>query len=261
MKFCSLASGSAGNSTFIASGTTRILVDAGLSVKTLKARLVDIGECIENLSAVLVTHRHNDHISGLARLVRYGIKRGRAIPVYLTGPTSEVIDWDGLEHPPVAIFNAGTPFSIGDIGVDSFTIPHDCVDPVGFTFSQNGSKIGFAHDLGFVPDAARYKFRDCQALMLESNHDIEMLRVGPHPNEVKLRVSGRYGHLSNAENHAYLGSEAPAGLRHLVLTHLSRDNNFPLLAETGAVEELRRRGIAATVTVAGQDRRTDLLTI
>jgi len=261
MTICSLASGSAGNATFIRAGSTRILIDAGLSVKQLVARLAEIGEKPENLSAILITHEHADHVAGLARLVKHGIKRGRAIPVYLTARTAEQIWWDGVEAPPVSLFQPGKTFVLGDLEIVGFTVPHDCVDPVSFVVRSNGSKMGIATDLGYIPDALRANFRDCQAVLIESNHDTEMLRCGPHPNNVKIRVAGRYGHLSNADTIDFLSRDLNAEAQHVMLLHLSQDNNMPELALGGAGEILSHRGMRASLSVATQDRRTEIIEI
>jgi phosphoribosyl 1,2-cyclic phosphodiesterase len=261
MRICVLASGSAGNACLISTDTTRILVDCGISVKQLAARLAEIGEKPERISGIAISHAHGDHVNGLARLVRHGIKRGRAIPTYLSEYTAPVIDWDGLEAPPVKLFKAGSSFVIGDIEVSSFSTPHDCVDPVAFTLRSNGSKVGIATDLGFIPDAIRARFRGCQAVLLESNHDTEMLRVGPHPHHVKIRVGGRYGHLSNHDTTDYLAGELDPDVQHVMLLHLSQDNNLPQLARMGAEIALRRRGIAASLTIAEQDKRTEIIEI
>lgn len=261
MRFCVLASGSAGNACFVSTETTRLLIDAGLSVKQLAARMLEIGEDPARLDAVIVSHAHKDHAGCLAKTVKHGIRRGRAIPAYITEPTSTLIDWEGLEAPPVKLFKAGTPFVIGDIEVYPLTLPHDAACTCGFVISANGAKLGIAVDLGFIPDGVRGRFRDVDALILEANHDTEMLRVGPHPTQVKLRVSGRYGHLSNASAFEFLAKDIGPQVRHVVMAHLSQDNNLESLVREGAEEELRRRGIQAGLVLAEQDRRTEVITL
>jgi phosphoribosyl 1,2-cyclic phosphodiesterase len=186
-----LASSSSGNCTFVGTGRTRLLIDAGLSRKEAFARLTAIGEDPESLTAVLVTHEHTDHVSGLIPLTRNG-----RLPVYITSLTAPTIPWDDCQ-PVVETFQAGAGFTIGDITVHSFTIPHDAIDPVGFTFHVEGFKIGVATDLGYMPDSIKWHLRGSDLLVLESNHDLEMLKVGPYPWSVKQRVMGRKGDLSN----------------------------------------------------------------
>lgn len=261
MNICSLASGSAGNATLISTLSTRILVDCGLSVKQLIARMAAIGESPDDLDAICISHEHSDHIDGLARLVRHGIKRGRAVPVFLTEGAASMIKWENVENPPIKFFKPGTSFVIGDISVSSFTVPHDSSDPVAFCFTAGGSKVGVATDLGFIPDALRARFRDCRAILLESNHDVEMLRNGPHPLAVKIRVAGRYGHLSNLDVVEYLEKDLGSQMRHVILGHLSKENNSVALALEGARDALFRRGLSAKLTIASQDAVTELIEI
>ncbi|HWQ53934.1 MAG TPA: MBL fold metallo-hydrolase [Bryobacteraceae bacterium] len=241
-----LASGSSGNATLVATENTRILVDAGLSVRELTRRLALAGEQPERLSAVLITHEHCDHVGGLARLVR----RHR-IPVYVTHRTAPTLEW--LEPPPVIeTFQAGARFSVGDIEVDSFTIPHDAADPVGYCFHAEGIKIGLATDLGYVTESIRYHLRGTHCLLLESNHDVDMLKVGPYPWSVKQRVMSRMGHLSNNGMAEFLTEDWQPAAPNLILGHLSEHNNHPEIVRLAAGQALERRSIAARVVVAGQ---------
>ena len=194
VKVCVLASSSAGNSTFIATARTRILVDAGLSRKEIVARLAAIGEDGETLDAILVTHEHTDHVSGLIPMARCGGRR--SIPVYMTTLTSPAIPW-GEYTPVLERFQAGSTFTIGDIEVDSFTVPHDAADPVAFSFRTQGLKIERRDRPGLYAGFHQSALRRQRLLTLESNHDLEMLKVGPYPWRVKQRVMGRNGHLSN----------------------------------------------------------------
>ena len=161
MRFSSLSSGSSGNATFISSGDTRILLDQGLPVKTLVSRLTSIGESLSDLTAIVVSHGHGDHVSGLARTVRAGISRGRAIPAYLTPATADLIDWEGLQRPPVSYFEAGSKFEIGDLQIQSFSVSHDCQDPVAFTVTDRfGAKSCVAVDLR-CDELVRQRLSDC----------------------------------------------------------------------------------------------------
>jgi len=254
MRFTVLASGSKGNAALIESDSTRLLIDCGLSAKELAKRMAP-GPPFGSLDGdfVICTHCHIDHIGCLPVVVRSAIRRGNALPVYLTPLTAAMIDWDGLECPPVRHFEAGQPFQIGDIQVEPFSVPHDATDPVGFVFSA-GIRIGFATDLGFVPPAMQRKFSDCDVILIESNHDIGMLESGPHPPEVKERVAGRFGHLSNDQVAEFLVDVGPK-THTVVLAHLSEDNNVEALAEWSARKALLAAGSSAVVMIARQSER------
>ena len=262
VRFCVLASGSSGNSAFLATSQTRILIDAGLSVKELTRRLAEIGESPDDLDAVLITHEHSDHVSGLPRLVRSRRKKKerKALPVYLSRLTAPLIDWESDEPQPVEHFQSGAAWTIGDIAVRSFTIPHDAIDPVGFAFEAEGIRIGIATDLGYMPDSIRVHLREVEILLLESNHDTEMLRIGPYPWAVKQRVLSRHGHLSNEATCDYLETDLPGGVRTLILGHLSEHNNHPEIVRMGAQQSLERRGISPELVVAQQAAATGVFT-
>ena len=238
-----LASGSRGNCSVVASSSTRLLVDAGLSARETLKRLRLVGEDISSFTAIVVTHEHSDHIHGLAALARK-----LRVPVYLTGATYQAFRrWardkyeTAAELPKVEHFQAGAAFSIGDIGILPFTIPHDAVDPVGFTFRAEGVKIAIATDLGYVPVSVVEHLRGCDALVIESNHDLEMLRGGPYPWSVKQRVMSRVGHLSNDALAEFLAGDYDGSASFLVLGHLSEQNNHPELARRAAERALGSR--------------------
>jgi phosphoribosyl 1,2-cyclic phosphodiesterase len=251
-----LASGSRGNSALVHTSRTRILVDAGISCKETLKRLRRLGEDPASLSAIVITHEHSDHVYGLPTLA----KRLR-IPVFMTGATHQawaktLRDDDGMPAALVSheLFQAGIGFQIGDIAVVPFTIPHDAADPVGFTFQAEGVKVGFATDLGYVPASVRDRLRGCDVLIMESNHDLEMLRVGPYPWSVKQRVMSRVGHLSNDALADFFRNDYDGGAAYVVLAHLSEQNNHPELAR-GAAEgalEPRRTLLRNRVMLASQ---------
>jgi phosphoribosyl 1,2-cyclic phosphodiesterase len=238
VQVCVLATSSSGNSTFIRTEKTRILVDAGLSKRDVLARLAAINEDPEKLDAILVTHEHSDHVSGLVSLAR-----ALNIPIFITRLTAPAIPW-GEFTPRLDCFQAGTTFCVGDIEIDSFTIPHDAIDPVGFCFRAQGMKIGLVTDLGYVTDSIKFHLRGVHLLFLESNHDLEMLKVGPYPWSVKQRVMGRKGHLSNDVVCEFIRSDLDSSVDTLVLGHLSEHNNHPEIVRNQACRALDRAGRA-----------------
>ena len=235
-----LASGSNGNCTLISSSGTRLLVDAGLSCREILRRMMLSGENRRAFDAILITHEHGDHVAGL-----HVLARRLKIPVYMTGPTHEAYrrvarDSAGnrvvLER--IEFFSAGRSFQIGDIVITPFTIPHDAIDPVGFTFRSEGIKVGVCTDLGYLPASVRDQVRGCQVLMIESNHDIELLRGGPYPWSVKQRVMSRVGHLSNDALADFLANDYDGVAEFLILAHLSEKNNHPEIARMTAERAL-----------------------
>ena len=262
MRFSSLSSGSAGNSTFIQSGDTRILIDCGISVRLLASRLREIGESIDGLSGIVCSHIHGDHVNGIARTVRERIRRGNALSTYLTRPTAELMDWEGLERPPVKYFESGKKFEIGDLEIQSFSVSHDAPDPVAFTVTDRaGIKAVVAVDMGGIPDSMNWYAKGAQIVLIESNHDGDLLRNGSYPAHLKARICGETGHLSNAGCRNFIRRNLDASVRHLILGHLSRQNNTPSLALDGALECVVSKGLTCTVEVATYKEATRILEI
>lgn len=225
------------------SGATRLLVDAGLSRRETCRRLKSLGISVDPLDGILVSHEHTDHTSGLPALAAHA-----RCPVFLTQATHQEIvrilpDGAGKTVDRVEYIEAGQRFSIGEFEVTAFSIPHDAADPVGFAFRAEGVKIALVTDLGYLPAVVRFHLRSADCLILESNHDLEMLKVGPYPWSVKQRVMSRTGHLSNHIVGEFLAD--PDGFdarpRYLLLAHLSENNNTPDLARISAEEALGRR--------------------
>jgi phosphoribosyl 1,2-cyclic phosphodiesterase len=254
VKFCVLASGSSGNATLLATDNTRILVDAGLSMRELRRRLAAIGEDLSRIDAILITHEHSDHVSGLPVLAR---NRDVRAAIYLTLLAAPAIDWGGSE-PRLEPFQAGASFQIGDIEVQSFGIPHDAIDPVGFCFAAQGVRIGVVTDLGYIPESVKFHLRRTDLLLLESNHDLDMLKVGPYPWSVKQRVMSRVGHLSNLGMSDYLIEDLDSSTSNLVLGHLSEQNNHPAIVRMIATQALERRGLTTRLSIAEQRRPTEV---
>jgi len=253
-----LASGSRGNSAIVRSSTTSILVDAGISCRETFKRLKATGDDPHKLTAIVITHEHSDHVYGLLVLAKK-----LNIPIFMTGSThaawaKAMRDEEGV-RPQLAkleVFSSGRGFQIGDVEVMPFTIPHDAVDPVGFTFRAEGVKVGFATDLGYIPPSVRDNLRRCEVLMIESNHDVEMLRGGSYPWSVKQRVMSRVGHLSNHTLAEFFANDYDGGATYVVLAHLSEQNNHPEIARREAEKALSHRGQtlwSSRVLVAAQD--------
>jgi phosphoribosyl 1,2-cyclic phosphodiesterase len=305
MRITVLASGSKGNSSVISSSRTRILVDCGLSCRELIRRMALTGEDPATLDAILITHEHLDHVSGLPVLAR---KLG--IPVFFTEPThrawvrmmtprttmsyaqwldhlqqqklaraeaaANTPDYASAQKPPaeppapvpdptpepeeecapeiaakakadptflprLEYFRPGTAFSIGDIAVSPFTTPHDAADPCGFVFEADGVRMAVATDLGYLPPNVKSALRRIDVMLLESNHDLDMLRDGPYPWSVKQRVLSRVGHLSNDATADFLMKDYDGGATYIILGHISESNNAPELARLAAERALNNR--------------------
>ena len=238
VKLCILASGSSGNCTFISTGTTRILIDAGLSAKRTAERLAEIGERIEDVDAICVTHEHGDHIAGIRV-----IQKKYGIPVYVNAGTLDGIRASKQGGEVVCRqFTTGSPFEIGDLGLEPFSIPHDAYEPVGFVARSGAHSIGVATDIGIVTHLLREKLRACQVVVIEANHDEELLHEAERPWSLKQRILSNQGHLSNRAAAGLISEIAGEGLEHLFLAHLSSDCNSPLRALQAFETELAEAG-------------------
>ena len=248
-----LGSGSSGNAVFVATERVRVLLDAGFSYRQISKRLAAIGEDAEQLDAVIVSHEHSDHVTGLPMLA----KRTKA-EFWMTRLTSTTLDWGKLS-PPVQKFEAGARLAIGDLEIDTFTIPHDAIDPIGFRVRHAGVKLGVVTDLGYIPQSVKHHVRGCDFLMLESNHDLDMLKVGPYPWVVKQRVASKTGHLSNHAVAEYLRTDYDRSAETIVLAHLSGENNYPATAQLEVGRALEEIGAADTrLLVADQDSPSEV---
>ena len=253
-----LASGSRGNSAVVCSSKSHILVDAGLSCREISKRMKSLGLDPHGLAAILITHEHADHIAGLRVLAKkYNV------PVFMTAAThrvwSKTLRDENGEAPGLAkleVFESGHRFQVGDIEITPFTIPHDAADPVGFTFRMEGIKVAVATDLGYLPVSVIDHLRGCEVLIIESNHDLEMLRGGPYPWSVKQRVMSRVGHLSNEALADFFSRDYDGGAAYVVLAHLSEQNNHPEVARRAAEHALgtRRTLLHNRVLLASQDQ-------
>jgi phosphoribosyl 1,2-cyclic phosphodiesterase len=220
MRFASLGSGSKGNGTLIECGETTLLVDCGFSLRQTELRLQRLGRTIGQLDAILVSHEHSDHLNGVRRLAH---KAG--IPVWMSGGTAREAERRLGLFESVRIVSGGEPFTIGEIEVSPYSVPHDASEPLQYTFSSGGRRIGLLTDAGEVTPPIQRQLDGCDALLLECNHDPELLAQGPYPWSLKQRVSGRLGHLNKQQAATLLGQIDTSRLQHLVVMHLSEQNN------------------------------------
>ena len=251
--YYSLASGSSGNCSLIALGGQYILVDLGVSVRKLKSVLKGLSLTIDDLAAVLLTHEHIDHIKGLATFVKH-----HDTPIFASCGTAEAIL---CKYPDardqLRPFYSGASFAIGPVAVQSFATPHDAADSVGYIFEADGVKLGYATDLGFVPNPVREALTGCGTVVLESNHDRYMLETGPYPYPLKQRVAGPRGHLSNADCAVLAASLVKNGAQRLILAHLSEKNNTPGAARLETEAALLAEQLHCELVVAPRDEMTE----
>jgi phosphoribosyl 1,2-cyclic phosphodiesterase len=247
LSVCILASGSKGNSIYISDGETSVLLDAGLSGVEIERRLKIAGHCPDCLQAILVSHEHSDHIKGVGIL-----SRRYNLPVYMSADTQKASTHIVGKLSETISFQCGNTFRINTLTVRPFSLSHDAADPSGFTFSSGNIKIGIATDLGIATAMVKSHLKDCTALILEANHDPDMLINGPYPWPLKQRVKGKTGHLSNKDSGTLLKELLHENLNHVILAHLSETNNTPekALSEIGpALNEAKTK-----LSVAEQNR-------
>lgn len=222
MRYCSLGSGSRGNATLIEYGNTRLLVDCGFSLRATEQRLAKAGLSAHQLTAILVTHEHSDHIGGVERLAqRY------RLPVYMTAGTRHGM---GATDLPITLFQFGEDFEIGDIRITPVPVPHDAREPSQFIFDSGHHRLGVLTDTGSITPLIREMYSGLDALFLEANYDPRMLASGPYPPRLRARVGGPLGHLSNQQAAGLLESIDISNLKQVVIAHISEKNNRPELA-------------------------------
>jgi phosphoribosyl 1,2-cyclic phosphodiesterase len=220
MRFASIGSGSRGNGTLISNKETTVLVDCGFSARETEKRLERLSFNASQLSAILVTHEHADHINGVRVLARK-----YQLPVYATPGTAGCMAADVTDL--ISEFNCHESFSIGNIQVEPFPVPHDAREPSQFVFSDGQFRIGLLTDVGMSTPIIEQALTGCDALLLEANHDMEMLENGDYPDHLIYRVAGEYGHLNNVQSAALLRKIDTSKLQHIVAMHLSEKNNSP----------------------------------
>ncbi len=234
--FISLISGSSGNASFFSDGTTKLLIDCGMSGVKLKESLAAIGETPEDIDALLLTHEHIDHVRGAGVVSRrYGI------PVYATQGTHSALDAGKIDESNIKIVSDA--FEIGDIEVRPFEIPHDAAEPVGFTLTARGEKYAVATDMGVMTRTALDSITGSKKIILESNHDLEMLKLGSYPFPLKRRIMGELGHLSNETAAKTALHLVRNGTEHIMLGHLSKENNRPEIAVLETYNLLSAAGV------------------
>jgi len=250
VQFTILGSGSSGNCAYLECDDTRLLIDAGLSGKQIRQRLLTIGRTPENLDGILITHEHSDHIDGLT-----GLAARLKLPIYCNRQTRDAIRASLDVEVEFHLFETGATFDLGSFCIDTFSVPHDAYDPVGFLIRADCANIGFLTDLGHATKLVIERVRSANVLVLETNHDLKMLQDDPRrPWSVKQRIVSRHGHLSN-DAAAKLACEiVTSNLEYLYLGHLSGDCNRPELAHETVTRELTRIGAThVTIVTASQD--------
>ncbi len=241
MKLCSISSGSDGNCIYVGGKDTNILVDAGISGKKIEAGLSDIDVDPSKIDGIFVTHEHGDHIAGVGVMARR-----YHIPIYSTVETIyAMLHTKNVGKIPAELLHYVEPdqkLILKDMEICPFSISHDAANPVAYTFEQDGHKMGVATDLGTYDAYTLEHLRDSEILLLEANHDVNMLQVGPYPYILKQRILGRKGHLSNMVSANLLCDIINEKMKHIILGHLSKDNNFPDLAYETVKCELEEKG-------------------
>ena len=246
MRVCLLASGSRGNSTLIEADGFRLLIDAGLSGVETERRLATLGLDGEDLNAILVTHEHHDHVGGIGPLARRF-----NIPVHIDHKTHAALPKLGKIE-KLQLFAAGERFSCQGLSIESFSTTHDAVNPVGFVINSSEGRVGFATDLGMPTRLVAEQLKGCRVLVIEANHDEQMLWDGPYPWPLKQRIRGRHGHLSNLETGQLLNDVVWPGLEALFLAHLSEENNCPDLVAEQVRQTLAAHGCQPKIIVGMQ---------
>jgi phosphoribosyl 1,2-cyclic phosphodiesterase len=250
MRFCVLGSGSKGNCTYVESHGVGLLIDAGFSGVEIERRLTSVGLAIDQVRAILVTHEHSDHVSGVGVL-----SRKYHLPVYANHGTKQAAGALDKLHAFIP-FETGSSFTFPPFSIHPFAISHDTIDPVGFTIDDGQCTLGYCTDTGMVSRLIRHHLYRCQGLVLECNHDLEMLKNGPYPPALQQRIRSKDGHLANPEAIAFIQGLAHDKLRHVVLAHISQSNNCHDLVRM----EVERSAITGPlISLACQERPSALI--
>ena len=245
MEFFTLASGSSGNAALVRQQNTTLLIDAGISAKRIAQSLAEAGLSLDMLDAILITHEHVDHVRGLQTLCKKCV-----VPIYASRGTAQSLAFAGAS---LRIFDAGECFTIGALDVTTFPSSHDAADPVGYRLDCEDGSLGFLTDTGFVTNDAYNALLGVDTLLLEANHDVDMLQSGSYPYHLKKRISDRHGHLSNEQAAAFAVDSVRRGTRDILLAHLSAENNTPAAAEYTVARALQQRGCSVRLCTAPRD--------
>lgn len=257
MMIRTLASGSSGNSVLIQFGPSAILVDAGISCRKITQRLKACGLCVEDLDGILITHEHSDHICGLSTLAKH-----HTVSIYASnGTCAAIADKYPCTRDSLLAFPAGSYFNLGPFTVTSFSTPHDAADPVGYLISDGSKTVAIMTDLGVIPDHITELVTGAETVMLETNHDIDMLRNGPYPYPLQERILGQFGHLCNEVAADFAVHLAQNGTHTLILAHLSRENNTPELARFVVEKMLAQHNLHPTLVVAPRDSLSEAFSL
>lgn len=233
MRFASLGSGSEGNALIVEAGRTRVLLDCGFGIRDLTARLARRGLEPDDIAAIIVTHEHDDHVGGVAR-----VSRRFHIPVYLTQGTLTALNGARRSIEQITVIDSHTPFAIGDIQVRPYPVPHDAREPAQFVFGDGQVSLGVLTDTGSSTPHIESMLSGLDALVLECNHDHDLLAKSSYPPYLRQRIAGRFGHLDNGTAARLLASLDCSRLRHVIAAHLSRQNNTPELARMAMAQAL-----------------------
>ena len=254
MRYVSFASGSSGNCGLLSGGGVSLLVDAGLSLKRIKGCLADEGMELGDLDGILVTHEHSDHVAGLAMLSKY-----TALPMFMSGGTARaLLRQVKCREENLRMIEAGIPLTLGELRITAFETSHDAAQPFGYRVEGETGTLALVTDLGYVPRSVREAAEGCTAAVVEANYDLDMLRFGPYPMNLKRRIQGNYGHLDNLDSAEFCAYLAEKGAKQLLLAHLSKENNLPDLALQTVGRRLQGE---IPVKVAPRDGRSEELEI
>ena len=259
--FCSLYSGSSGNSLFVETQNTKLLIDAGVSSKKIETALNDINIDPSTLDGILVTHEHIDHVQGLPTL-----SKKFDLPVFVNQETLDAMpkQKDKISENNIKTFKISDKFDIGDLEIKPFSIPHDAANPCGFNIWKNNKKISIATDIGHMTNPILKSLEESLFIMLEANYDPEVLRCSPYPFTLKSRIAGPTGHLPNEMAGKTISHLLKSGLKNAMLGHLSKQSNFPELAYKTVVDELISNNYnedCISLSVASRDNHSKIITI
>lgn len=257
-KFCNLYSGSSGNCSFLETDNTKILIDCGVSSKKIEEALNSINILAKDIDGIVISHEHLDHVKGLSVFCKkYNI------PIYANEKTFTNINQD-LTHKKYISFKTNEDFEIGDIKIKPFSIPHDAADPCGFNFFHNNLKVSIATDIGHIDNKILHNLDESSLLLLESNYEPDILKCSSYPYELKRRILGPNGHLSNEEAGQVITTLVKSGVSNIILGHLSEHNNFPELAYQTTVNSIISKKLDINnirLTVADRYKPNDLMDI